>query len=218
MQSFAGRLLSSANAMKLTVTKLTKEFNRRAVFRDISFTMDDVDSLAITGRNGAGKSTLVKILSGLLSPTSGIVAYAGDGKAIASDGLRDRIGLVSPYLQMYDEFTATENLSLLSRIRSNNFRFEERSKELLVQFSLWEKRDNLVRTYSSGMKQRLKYVFALLHQPSLLLLDEPTSNLDEEGVGVVQNVVENQKRIGMLIIATNDAAEARWCKNAVHLG
>jgi heme exporter protein A len=204
--------------VSLTVAGITKLFSRRAIFRDISFSLHGGDSLAITGRNGSGKSTLVKILCGVLTPTAGAVQYAIDGKNVSMESAKDQLGMVSPYLQLYDEFSGLENLELLSRIRSNNFPIDARSSELLKLVGLWDRRKDMVRTYSSGMKQRLKYAFALLHRPSVLLLDEPTSNLDAEGVDVVKSVVENQKSSGILVVATNDAMEARWCGQELHLG
>lgn len=205
-------------AMKLVLNNITKEFNRRPIFRDISVELDDLDSLVITGKNGAGKSTLVKIISGVLSPTRGTVEFRDAQAVLTPDEVRDKIGLVSPYLQLYDEFSAMENLHYLSRIRANTVRVEEESERLLRQFSLWDKRHDPVRTYSSGMKQRLKFVFALLHQPQVLLLDEPTSNLDSEGSEVVQQVVERQKSNGILVIATNVGSEVAWCNKRLHLG
>lgn len=204
--------------MELILDHITKEFNRRPIFRDISLKLDDVDSLIITGRNGAGKSTLVKIIAGVLSPTRGKVEFRDERTVLTADEVRDRIGLVSPYLQLYDEFSAIENLMYLSRIRANSVRIEEESERLLRLFSLWEKRHDHVRTYSSGMKQRLKFVFALLHRPDVLLLDEPTSNLDVEGIEVVQQVIEQQKRQGILVVATNIESEVAWCNKRLHLG
>jgi heme exporter protein A len=204
--------------MNLILSNITKEFNRRPIFRDISFELNALDSLVITGRNGAGKSTLIKIIAGVLSPTRGTVEYHGANGVLSPDDVRDTLGLVSPYLQLYDEFSALENLRYLSRIRSNSVRVEEESERLLRQFGLWEKRADHVRTYSSGMKQRLKFVFALLHKPALLLLDEPTSNLDAEGVDVVRQIVEEQKRTGILVVATNDESEVAWGQRRIHLG
>lgn len=208
----------SFDSMKLVLSNITKEFNRRPIFRDISLELDGADSLVITGKNGAGKSTLVKIISGVLSPTRGTVEYRDEQAVLTPDEVRGKIGLVSPYLQLYDEFSAMENLLYLSRIRANSMPIEEESERLLRQFSLWEKRHDYVRTFSSGMKQRLKFVFALLHRPHVLLLDEPTSNLDSEGIKVVQQVVEQQKRHGILIVATNVESEAVWCNKRLHLG
>lgn len=204
--------------MKLVLSNITKEFNRRPIFRDISVALDDIDSLVITGKNGAGKSTLIKIIAGVLSPTRGTVEFRDNRAVWTPDEVRDQIGLVSPYLQLYDEFSAVENLQYLSRIRANAVRIEEESERLLRQFGLWTQRHDHVRTYSSGMKQRLKFIFALLHRPRVLLLDEPTANLDAEGIGVVQQVVEQQKKSGILIIATNVESEVVWCKKRLHLG
>lgn len=204
--------------MKLVASNLTKEFNRRPVFRDLSIALDDIDSLVITGRNGAGKSTLVKILAGVLSSTRGTIEYLLGEQKLTPGDARDQIGLVSPYLQLYDEFSALENLEVLSRIRSNSVHVNEERERLLQQFALWSKRNDPVRTYSSGMKQRLKFVFALSHKPSVLLLDEPTSNLDAEGVAVVQEVVEWQKGNGIIVVATNVESEVSWCQRKIHLG
>ncbi|MEK6757277.1 MAG: ABC transporter ATP-binding protein [Bacteroidota bacterium] len=208
----------SMSDVTLTVTGLAKQFNRRLIFRDISFSISAGDSLAITGKNGSGKSTLVKILCGVLSATAGTVQYAIAGKNLSTEHARNRLGLVSPYLQLYDEFSALENLQLLSQIRSNDFPFDERSEEALKLVGLWDRRRDFVRTYSSGMKQRLKYAFALLHRPSVLILDEPTANLDAEGVSVVKRVADEQKRSAILVVATNDEDEAAWCRQRIHLG
>lgn len=204
--------------VSVTVAGIAKVFNRRAIFREISFSLKRGDSIAITGRNGSGKSTLVKILCGVLTPTEGSVQYSLGGKNVSVDVAKNQLGLVSPYLQLYDEFSGLENLEWLSRIRSNNFPIDERATEALNLVGLWDRRKDMVRTYSSGMKQRLKYAFALLHRPAVLVLDEPTSNLDAEGVDVVKRVVDAQKSSGILIVATNDALEARWCAQELHLG
>jgi len=202
----------------LTATGITKLFNRRMIFREISFSLKGGDSLAITGRNGSGKSTLVKILCGVLTPTQGTVQFAIGGKRVSIDAAKDYLGLVTPYLQLYDEFSGWENLELLSRIRSNDFPIDERAAESLKLVGLWDRRKDMVRTYSSGMKQRLKYAFALLHRPAVLVLDEPTSNLDAEGVEVVKRVAEAQRASGILVVATSDAIEAQWCARELRLG
>lgn len=206
------------STVSIVANGLSKEFNRRPVFREISFSLNSPSSLAITGKNGAGKSTLVKIVAGILSSTRGALTYAIDGKAIPLEQFKHTIGFVSPYLNLYDEFTALENLSILSRIRSRKSHNEQYLKELLENLALWHRRNDFVGTYSSGMKQRMKYAFALLHQPTALILDEPTSNLDADGIENVQHIVEEQKRKGILIIATNNAEEASWCQQDIRLG
>lgn len=199
------------NQVTLTVSGVAQEFNRRTIFRNLSFAISSGDSLALTGRNGSGKSTLIKILSGVLTPSRGSVVYSMDGRNVPPDDIKSTIGLVSPYLQLYDEFTGLENLLILAGIRSNGSLTGVKAEQMLERFGLAARRHDLVRGYSSGMKQRLKYAFALLHAPAVLLLDEPTANLDSEGTEVVRQVVQEQQNNGILIVATNDEGEAAWC-------
>jgi heme exporter protein A len=206
------------NSISMIVNGLSKEFNRSAVFKDISFSLSSPASLSITGKNGAGKSTLSKILAGLLSSTYGSITYSVNAKQIGIEEFKHHIGFVSPYLNLYDEFTAIENLQFLSRIRTAVRQNDERIKELLMLVGLWSRRDDIVSTYSSGMKQRLKYAFALLHNPAILILDEPTSNLDAEGIEVVKQIIMEQKKANILIIATNNKEEAHWCEQQIQVG
>jgi heme exporter protein A len=208
---------SSMNRVTIAATGVAKNFNRRPIFQDISFSLSSRSSLAITGKNGAGKSTLSKILAGLLSSTRGSITYTLNDKQVGIEKFKHHIGFVSPYLNLYDEFTALENLQLLSRIRATTQQNEVRMKELLNLVNLWQRRDDLIGTFSSGMKQRLKYAFALLYNPIVLILDEPTSNLDEEGVKFVQRIVKQQKEEGILIVATNNKDEASWCSQEIHV-
>ncbi|MGD0591774.1 MAG: ABC transporter ATP-binding protein [Bacteroidota bacterium] len=204
--------------VSITADDLSKDFNRRPIFRGISFSLSSPSSLAITGKNGAGKSTLSKILAGLIGSTRGSLTYTLNDKQVSIEEFKHYIGFVSPYLNLYDEFTALENLQLLSRIRTTPQQNESRMKDLLSIVNLWQRRDDLVGTFSSGMKQRLKYAFALLHNPIVLILDEPTSNLDEEGSEFVQRMVKQRKEEGILIVATNDKEEAGWCAQNIHVG
>jgi len=206
------------NTISLDANGLGKDFNRRSIFRDISFSLKIGDSLAITGKNGAGKSTLIKILAGLLQPSKGSVQYYLNDIPIGIEKFKHNIGFVSPYLNLYEEFTAIENLYLLTRIRTASDTGQEKLKEVLSAVSLWHRRDDIVGTFSSGMKQRLKYAFALLHNPLVLILDEPTSNLDSEGFEFVQHLVQTNKETHIIIIATNDRSEVRWCGEVKNLG
>ena len=195
---------------------ISKEFNRKLIVDNISFTLHGGEALALVGRNGAGKSTLAKILCGLLSPTRGTVALSIDGRAVGYPGdVYPHLGFVAPYINLYDEFTGIENLHLCARIRNHAADPEARIEELLRRFSLFEKRHDDLRTYSSGMKQRLKYCAALLHEPPLLVLDEPCANLDEEGIAVVRSVMVHQKHAGILIIATNDKDDLAFADSIV---
>lgn len=202
--------------IELSGNKLTKVFNRRVIFEDISFSLSPQHTLLISGPNGSGKSTLVKLISGVLTPTRGEVRVALEGEdALAS--LHAIIGLVSPYLQMYDEFTARENLqfSLAARGLRN---LEPEIQPLLEELQLRGRLDEPVRTFSSGMKQRVKYAFALIHHPPILILDEPMSNLDVKGVELVKELMRQQRLEGILIVATNDVSDVDAYDQRVDLG
>lgn len=152
-----------------------------------------------------------------MSSTSGELVYELDGKEMDDEMRKKHIGFVSPYLNLYDEFSAMENLFLLMRIRSIGAPSDDRLEVLLKRFNLWQRRNDSVRGYSTGMKQRLKYVFALAHAPSVLILDEPTTNLDNDGIKVVEDIVVEQKQSSILVVATNDSAEADWCGQKISL-
>ena len=198
----------------LSASRLKKVFNRRVIFEDISFSVGISQTLLITGRNGSGKSTLLKTLCGLLTPTAGTIHFGGKG-----GGEVDRlasVGMVSPYLQMYDEFSAEENLTLSLSIRGRA-PDRERAEAMLEKVGLHARRKDPVRTYSSGMKQRVKYAFALIHDPSILMLDEPTANLDAQGIDMVRRIMEEQRRTGILAVATNDLSDVEQYDEQVNL-
>jgi heme exporter protein A len=159
----------------------------------------------IAGRNGAGKSTLVRILCGVLTPTAGSITVQADdaGDHFSRQG---RIGLVAPYLQVYEEFSAMENLHLSMTLRGSRAD-DDRARLLLERVALDPKRSDPVRGFSSGMKQRVKYAMALMHRPSVLLLDEPMSNLDADGIAIVRGIMQEHLKEGILVVATNDRTD-----------
>jgi heme exporter protein A len=200
----------------ITLTDLTKAFSRRVVFRKLSTEFAPARAHAVTGRNGSGKTTLLKVIAGVLSPTSGAVAMVAGGAAVPRAQWHTRLGYVGPYLQMYDEFTALENLEFIRRIRGVDAAAAD-ARGLLERVGLHGRGHDLVRTYSSGMKQRVKYAAALIHDPPVLILDEPTSNLDAEGTRMVYDLIAERKRTGMVIIGTNDREDLELCESRIDL-
>jgi len=194
--------------MELTATGLKKEFNRRIVFKDISFEVKSGEVLSITGPNGSGKSTLSKIICGLLSPTFGEIVLSRGGTKIDLEEIHEHIGFVSPYIELYGEFTALENLQIESRARGLKWKNENRLLEILDRVGLFNRRNDELRGFSSGMKQRLKYAAALIHDPPVLVLDEPTANLDLAGNDMVFALVEKFRKDKIVVVATNDEKEA----------
>lgn len=195
---------------------LSKSFGRRLIFNDINFNWSENGILGISGPNGSGKSTLVKIIAGLIAPSSGKIIHKNSAGEIIPEKLHNHIGFVSPYLVLYEEFSAWENLSIFSKIRSVPFN-EEKVIQYLSQFLLENRKDDLVKTYSSGMKQRLKFVFALMHSPEVLIFDEPTSNLDEGGKNVVYSIVREEGKNRIVIIASNEVKDLELCNEVLYL-
>jgi len=195
---------------------VNKTFGRRLIFKNLNFKIENEGILGISGANGSGKSTLVKIIAGINSPSSGKIIHKENEKEIISEKLHNHIGFVSPYLVLYEEFSAWENLQYFAQIRRVKFE-KEKIENLLNEFLLFIRKDDLVKTYSSGMKQRLKFIFALMHSPKLLILDEPTSNLDEEGKESVYRIVENEGKSNIVIIASNEKSDLQYCNQILKL-
>ena len=193
--------------MILAAANLTKVFNKRVVFRGLSFEVRSGHILSITGPNGSGKSTASKIICGLLSPTSGEVSLKNNGAPIDRDDLQNHIGFVAPYLEFYGEFTATENLKIEMRARGQK-PDSGKIDEVLELVGLSNRRNDELRGFSSGMKQRLKYAGAIVHEPDMLVLDEPTANLDSAGIEMVLSVIQRYRKDRIVVIATNDEKEA----------
>jgi heme exporter protein A len=189
---------------------LSKSFGRRLIFKDIDFNWKKNGIFGISGPNGSGKSTLVKIIAGLIVPSKGKITHQNSNEDIIAEKLHNHIGFVSPYIVLYEEFSAWENLNIFTKIRGVEFK-EVFVSDLLKKFLIHERRNDLVKTYSSGMKQRLKFIFALMHLPDLLILDEPTSNLDEEGKKVVYDIVEEEGKNRIVIITSNEKTDLNLC-------
>jgi heme exporter protein A len=192
-------------ALRIEAEGLRQTFNRKTIFTGVSFDIGARSSLMIAGRNGSGKSTLVRIVCGVLTPSAGKVKVfaddAGDQFAVKA-----RIGLVAPYLEVYEEFSAMENLHLSMTLRGSH-PDGARARALLERVALDPERVDAVRGFSSGMKQRLKYAMALIHRPPVLILDEPMSNLDADGIAIVRLLMQEQLAEGILVVATNDRTD-----------
>ncbi|MCX6169111.1 MAG: ABC transporter ATP-binding protein [Ignavibacteriales bacterium] len=198
------------------LNNLIKFFGRRLIFDGINFSFSSRNVYGISGPNGSGKSTLVKIIADLISSTRGKVVHKYGEKIIEPEDLHNFLGFVSPYLFLYDEFTAEENLIYSANIRGIKFN-KERSDYFFGALNLFERRNDLVRGYSSGMKQRLKFIFALLHEPQLIILDEPTSNLDNSGKEIVYKIIKEESKKNLIVIASNEDSDLELCTEVIDL-
>jgi len=203
---------------KLEVKSISKHFSRRKnIFSDISFDLINSEITGIAGQNGSGKTTLLKIISGILSPSSGEVYLHVDQISVKKENFIYYFSFVSPYLVLYEEFTPIEHLKLFTKMKGIKFN-TDKANELLSSFKLYNRRNDQIKTFSSGMKQRVKYGLALMNEPQILLLDEPFTNLDNPGIDVIISIItEKQKEGTGIIIASNDDREKDLCKNIVTL-
>lgn len=200
----------------LSLENLVKYFGRRLVFSEINYSFTSGNAYGISGPNGAGKSTLVKIIANIISPTRGKVIHKLNDDVLIPEKLHDHIGFVAPYLFLYDEFTAEENLFHFSNIRGLKYD-KERAEFLFRKLNLLDRKDDIVRGYSSGMKQRLKFIFALLHKPQCIILDEPTSNLDNDGKEKVYELITEEAKSNLIIVASNEDSDLKLCKEIISI-
>jgi len=192
----------------LVVDQVGHHFGSLLLFRRLSFAMAGGDSLAVTGENGAGKSTLLRVLAGVLTPKAGTITLRVDGQDVAPEAHPRRVGLVAPYLGLYDALTARENLTFLAQARRLPDA-DRRIHAVLDRVGLADRVDDPVSTFSSGMQHRVKYAAAILADPPLLLLDEPSVTLDEAGRELVDTIITDQQdRGGLVVVATNRPDEA----------
>lgn len=201
----------------LRAANLTMRYGSRRLFENLSFEVSLGESLAIRGPNGSGKSTLLKILAGVLSPIGGSVELVLNAAPVASDIHPRKVGMVAPDLNLYETFSPVENLTFLASARRIYRAKRIRKIEaVLDRVGLLDRSDDRLDTFSSGMKQRLRIAAALLHEPQVLLLDEPGVTLDEGGRALVEELVRAPDRI--IVVATNDSREIDLCDDYVALG
>ena len=191
---------------KLQAHKLTKRFGGLKVFSKLEFELTTGQSMAVVGPNGSGKSTLLMVLLSLYTPTKGEVVYLNDDAKMDDMAVRAKVALVSPYLNLYDQLTAEENIKFFATVSGHNIAGKA-INELLVRVGLEGRGGDLVGGYSSGMKQRLKYAVAMLKEPAFLFLDEPTSNLDDAGKQLVVDIIKDFRSKSVVVIATNEKEE-----------
>jgi heme exporter protein A len=188
------------------VDRVWKYYGDYPALRDIQFQVGEGDCVALLGRNGAGKTTLLRIIAGLSRPARGQVRIAGgDARDVAT---RRCIGILGHGIAVYDELSALENLKIFARLYGAADP-SRTSMEWLERTGLERVKDGLVREFSRGMRQRLAVARAFLHNPSVLLLDEPFTALDDRAIAVLQGLLQKARAEGRTIImSTHQLREA----------
>lgn len=201
----------------IEVKNLTKRFKNFVAVDDVSFDVKEGEIFGFLGPNGAGKSTTIRILSTLLRPSSGTAKVTSHDVVKDQNEVRKNIGLVAEKIIIYDKLTADENLKFFGRInRLPDNLTKERSDRWLEALHMQEWRNQLTGTYSTGMKQRINIIRALLTEPKVLFLDEPTLGLDPQTTRVIRNFLKELNKKGVtIILTTHDMLEADFLSDRV---
>lgn len=203
--------------MELVVNNLSKSYNKQQVLQSLSF-RSETSILGIAGANGAGKSTLLQIISGLLTSDSGSVSWLLNNGTFSPAEIRKKMGYSAPYVQLYDELTAGENIGFLAELHNMKDIDKTYILSLLNRFEAETLYDKYFGELSTGQQQRVKLAASVVHNPVVVCLDEPGSNLDEKGIRLIEQFVRKLSDNGtMVIIASNDAGELELCKQIIEL-
>jgi ABC-2 type transport system ATP-binding protein len=204
----------------LEIRGLTKRYSRRPVLHDVSFAARPGEILGYLGPNGAGKSTTVKILVGLLEPSDGEVLYNGRNVHDHLLDYKSRLGYVPEEPLLYPFLTGREYLQLIGRLRALPEKLlNKKIDDLLQLLSLRPHRHSRISSYSKGMKQKVLLAAALLHNPDILVLDEPLSGLDVTASLIVRNLIQSLARDGRVILFSSHVLEVveKICSRVVIL-
>lgn len=200
--------------MQITLTNTGKRYNREWIFRRFSHHFETGKAYAITGPNGSGKSTLLQVIAGAVQHNEGTIEYAtSDKRPIPAGEAYRYLSFAAPYLDLVEEMSALEFLSFHAGFAS----LTQTKEDILHIVGLQKAAHKQIRYYSSGMKQRLKLAQAFFSDTPVLLLDEPTSNLDQEGCGLYQDLLQNFSKDRLVIISSNDPEEYAICGEIISI-
>jgi ABC-type multidrug transport system ATPase subunit len=204
--------------VKLEIRHLTKRYGTHVVLNKLSY-VTKYSLLGIAGSNGSGKSTLLRCISGLNKPNSGSVIWSIDGRKWSPDELNGKIGFTAPYIELYEGMSVTENLHFLQNLTRDKHQIDILPiDDLLNRCQAHSFADKPYGDLSTGQRQRVKLAAALIHNPPLLCLDEPGSNLDEQGRSLIESVVRDFAGLNkMVVIATNQSEELKMCDEVIDL-
>jgi ABC-type multidrug transport system ATPase subunit len=193
-----------------------KRFNREWIFRRFTYQFQSGKKYAITGPNGSGKSTLLQVIAGSLTHNEGNIEFKNEQQTTNNEQLYSYISIAAPYLELIEEMTAKEMLQFHAQFKPliNNHSIEE----ILQTVGLQNAINKQIRYYSSGMKQRLKLAQAFFSNTPILLLDEPTTNLDADGIALYHHLINNCTFNKLVIVSSNDKQEYEFCEEVIGIG
>lgn len=201
--------------MQIKIHQLGKKFKYEWIYRKLSTTLHSGESYAILGPNGSGKSTFLKTLSGILPASEGTIQYQTNGKLIPAEQWYKHLVWAAPYLELIEEFTLQEQVDFQRKFKP--FKENLSTKDLMAKIGLTKARHKAIKYFSSGMKQRLKLGLAFYADVPVVLLDEPTSNLDKQGIEWYQQEVKSNLANQLVVICSNQIHEYDFCPHQMNI-
>ena len=209
--------------MQITLNNVGKRFNREWIFRHCNYQFHQGKTYAITGSNGSGKSTLLQVIAGALTHSEGSITIDNGQRTTDhkqqttnNEELYSKISIAAPYLELVEEMTAKEMLHFHAQFKPLIDSIS--ITEILKIVGLENAVNKQVRYYSSGMKQRLKLAQAFFSNSPVLLLDEPTTNLDTDGIALYHQLINNYSSNKLVIVSSNDKQEYDFCEEVIEIG
>lgn len=196
--------------MEIILDKVGRRFNREWIFRKIDYTFSTGKSYAVLGINGSGKSTLLQILCGALSPSEGKLTFKNSlEQSIDVDNIFNEVSIAAPYLELIEELTLSEAVQF-------HFSFKKplngiSNEEIIALLGMQTSKNKQIKYFSSGMKQRVKLALAVLSDTAFLFLDEPCSNLDEQGISWYRQLIGSYTQNRLVVVCSNQLAEYEFC-------
>ncbi|KIA92858.1 ABC transporter ATP-binding protein [Pedobacter kyungheensis] len=200
--------------MKISLNNVGRRFNKEWIFRNLSTEFSTGNSYAILGPNGSGKSTLLSVLTGSLSPSEGEISFTQNTE-IPVDNIYRYISLAAPYLELVETFSLKEIINF--HFKFKNFAPGVDAKNLISILGLEKAANKEIKYFSSGMKQRTKLALACCTDTPILFLDEPTSNLDVQGMNWYRELIENFGKDRLTIIGSNQIQEYEFCNHQIQI-
>jgi ABC-type multidrug transport system ATPase subunit len=201
--------------MTISLSDAGKRFNREWIFRHFTYIFEGGNSYAIIGPNGSGKSTLLQVLSGSMMVNEGNIQYSINNAQYSDESIYEQVSLCAPYLELVEEMTVKEFLNfhkgfkpLLNGVTVSN---------IISAIGLEKAADKQIRYYSSGMKQRVKLAQCLFSDTAIVLLDEPCTNLDAEGIALYHRLITDHAQGRLVVVSSNDEVEYRFCKKHISI-
>jgi ABC-type multidrug transport system ATPase subunit len=201
--------------MKIKLSKAGKRFNREWIFRNADPEFNSSASYAVTGPNGSGKSTMLQCIGGMLQLSEGSIAYTINNNPISTEQAYKEISFCAPYMDVIEEMTLVEFLKFHGKFKSFIHNFS--ADHIIEEVGLVSSKNKQIRFYSSGMKQRVRLAQAIFSDTSILLLDEPCSNLDKKGIQLYHRLIEKYGKQRLIIVCSNDEIEYSFCEQQISI-